>query len=57
MKFDQESESKKFFQMRRDVPVCLLHRQPNCQTCTNVYVEILTRPIIRKAAKKLLKSK
>jgi len=46
---DLETELKKFFRMdMRGTPICLLHHNPNCKVCTNVYVALVKRQIFRK---------
>src|SRR5207302_97233 len=39
---DAESEFEKFFRMEGRNLVCLLHCKPNCETCVNVFLRIVT---------------
>lgn len=51
---DLESEGKKFFRMdAQNTPVCLLHRQPNCKGCTEVYVAVMFRQMLRKVRERV----
>jgi hypothetical protein len=48
-----ESEQKKFFRMDPGkTPVCLLHGLPNCKGCTEVYVAVVLRQILRRVRQK-----
>lgn len=39
---DAESEFKKFFRLEGRAAVCLLHCKPNCETCLNVFLRVVT---------------
>jgi hypothetical protein len=51
---DLESEGKKFFRIdAQETPVCLLHGQPNCKGCSEVYFAVVLRQILRKVREKV----
>ncbi len=51
---DLESEGKKFFRIdTQKIPACLLHGQPNCKVCTEVYVAVALRQMLRTVREKV----